>query len=555
MVENGDSGVSHGRWVAFWFRKPCARVCVCEGMLHRFVGIAILLASAPLLAAVPTTRPAAPATAPVIAPAPALTPIARFVESEFCPADRGHYFTTEWGLPLTNLWAVPAYFGRELIAIAAALIGLPVARRTLRLMRRRWIIGQPHCRRCGYCLFNLASDRCPECGIQLTGRTRVIARPVGRRVALGMTVAMMLFLAYPAMYIAHAGRAVHPLWPRPRWSLRLGDYLDRHLGKTPAGRALVLHGSRIVEKDIGGNIVRAFEPLPIRILFSFEQADAGSLMVHIDAYGPEYRYIDPAAPEAIARDWGVYQWARWDPATGKLSAHRTFGFDANAWSDGRRVYLIPTPPSPVYAPRELEAPAWRCYDATTGENLPPPAWLAESPLRACLPDRSTFAFTLDWKGRNVRTYDKATGQIAAEFTILTPHAGERVDQFALERDGRLMLLKYCESAPELYELTSGRLLRKFDQETFEGESRDLTLYGLSAPGDADGTFSIEIRAFRTDRLVATMAGSGPRRHVELRFSPDERHLYCRGLNWANTEQWAVFDLGERTTLKKNLAGN
>ena len=509
------------------------------GMLCRFLGIAILLASAPLLAAAPATRPAAPTTAPT------LTPIARFIETEFCPASNGHYYTGEWGLPMTNLWALPAYFGRELIAIPAAMIGLLVARRTLRLMQRRWIIGQPHCRRCGYCLSHLTSDRCPECGTHVTARTSIIARPVGRRVALGLTVALLLFLAYPAMHIAHVGRVVHPLWPRPRWSLDVGGYIDRHWRNTPLGQALVLHGSRIVEKDLGGKIVRAFEPLPARILFLFEQADAGSLMVHIDADWPASRYIDPAAPESSVRDLGVVQWARWDPGTGKLVAHRTYGFDAEALTDGRRVYLIPSRPSPVAASHELEARAWRCYDATTGEDLPPPAWLADGPVQACLPDQSPWAFTLDWPGRTVRAYDRATRQLAAEITL--DNQPEQINhpspRLSLTPDGRLMLLQRCGGPPELYDVPTRKLLRTFERDRFEGTSPRMTYYGASASDDADDKFRLEIRELRTDRLVATMAGNGPMRNIGLRFSADERHVYCNRLDWdAPTNPWTVFEL-------------
>ncbi len=476
-----------------------------------------------------------------------LTPIARILDGDFCPGVGGHYYTAEWDLPMTNLWAAPAYFCRELIAVAAAAAAVPLARRALRLSRRRGIVGQPQCRRCGYCLSKLTSDRCPECGTRLTDRTRGVARPVGRRVAMCASLAFLLFLAYPAMHVARVGRVTEPLWPRPIWSCRVGNYVDRHWGSTPLGQRLVVHGSRIVEKDTAGTVVRAFDPVPGRILFSFNKADPGSLLVHIDADWPASRYLDPTAPEKAAKMWGVRQWARWSTETGTLAARRTFGFDAEAATDGKQICLLPSPPSPVIAQLVLEPPAWRCYDATTGELLPKPAWLAEGPVQACLPERSPWAFTLDWEGHTVRAYDKATGHVAAAIPI--NYAVDRGDFSSLARlsvtpDGRLMLLqKPCGDVAELFDVETRKRLRTFDGARFDGASPRLTYYGHSAGDEADGSFKLEIRETSTDRLVCTVAGAGSPRRVELRFSPDERYLFCHGLNEkAPANEWLIFEI-------------
>ena len=80
-----------------------------------------------------------------------------------------------------NIWAVLVYHWVE---IAAAVIGVTVALMLWRVVRRRREIGQPHCRRCNYLLVNFSGTACPECGVELADRNRVMGRPRRWRIAM-----------------------------------------------------------------------------------------------------------------------------------------------------------------------------------------------------------------------------------------------------------------------------------------------------------------------------------------------------------------------------------
>jgi hypothetical protein len=82
-----------------------------------------------------------------------------------------------------NVWAAFIQYWPEYIAI---LLGLVLLIAALRLARRRYVLGEPHCRRCGYPLTNHPGDQCPECGTILSRRGIVIGRSRARRfVVLG----------------------------------------------------------------------------------------------------------------------------------------------------------------------------------------------------------------------------------------------------------------------------------------------------------------------------------------------------------------------------------
>ena len=140
-------------------------------------------------------------------------------------APDGEHIYAHFQVGSVNLWAVLVFHWPEIVGV---LFGLMLLVMLWRLIRRKRIIGQPHCRRYNYLLINAHSDRCPECGLLLTPRNRVIGRPQSWRIAL----AASLLLAITGGYLA--GRARLPRegavsdwfhWLSPRlydWAWRNG---------------------------------------------------------------------------------------------------------------------------------------------------------------------------------------------------------------------------------------------------------------------------------------------------------------------------------------------
>lgn len=98
---------------------------------------------------------------------------------------------------------------------SAVVLGLPAIIGALvmaRILGRRQFPGQPHCRRCNYCLCGVSSDYCPECGQPQGPRGPVRGRTTGRRIILplfviGITIAIgstLWFVGDPAIQKHHA---------------------------------------------------------------------------------------------------------------------------------------------------------------------------------------------------------------------------------------------------------------------------------------------------------------------------------------------------------------
>ncbi|MCP4251326.1 MAG: hypothetical protein GY778_30185 [bacterium] len=84
----------------------------------------------------------------------------------------------------------PIFAGLVMTALAISLlVGLVLL---LRGLRGRRIGDAPYCRKCGYNLTGLESDRCPECGRERVGRNVVIGRRRRRRASLIIGVGLIL---------------------------------------------------------------------------------------------------------------------------------------------------------------------------------------------------------------------------------------------------------------------------------------------------------------------------------------------------------------------------
>jgi hypothetical protein len=112
-----------------------------------------------------------------------------WIESIY-PAPEGQHVLIHWRLGSVNIWSVLVYYWPEIVAGVTAIVMLLWLRHILKHKRVR---GQLHCRRCDYLLTNLASSMCPECGLQLNDRTRVIGR--SRRILVAINLILIAALA------------------------------------------------------------------------------------------------------------------------------------------------------------------------------------------------------------------------------------------------------------------------------------------------------------------------------------------------------------------------
>lgn len=91
-----------------------------------------------------------------------------------------------------NIWVVLIYHWPEILGSFTAILMIVCSYAIWRIRQRRRIVGEPHCRRCNYCLRGIAGDRCPECGAPAV--QPIIGKPTWRRAlpfALPLSIAVM----------------------------------------------------------------------------------------------------------------------------------------------------------------------------------------------------------------------------------------------------------------------------------------------------------------------------------------------------------------------------
>lgn len=147
----------------------------------------------------PTTVQADPGA---IAPAHAyiLPQHVRVIDVAYGPGSDSLYVYLE--VHAVNLWSALVYQWPE---IAVLMLSLGVLWLTVRLMRRGSGENEPHCRGCGYLLLHLESQKCPECGLELTSENRVTPRRSRWR------------LVIPLVALALVGLCYHSIKGRWRW--------------------------------------------------------------------------------------------------------------------------------------------------------------------------------------------------------------------------------------------------------------------------------------------------------------------------------------------------
>ena len=181
----------------------------------------------------------------------------------------GSHLLAVFRIGSVNLWSLLVYGWVEIVATVA--VGTLVVA-LWRLLHRRRAIGQPHCRRCNYLLVNLGADVCPECGIELTRRNRVMGRTRRTRVAVTVVLLVAVFAGYATGYRRLARQGSASTWCQ--WlSPGLYDYAERNRQFW-----LLEHRSwrcRVVEIDLADGSV-------IRTLFSRDGIWPGPLVLHPD---------------------------------------------------------------------------------------------------------------------------------------------------------------------------------------------------------------------------------------------------------------------------------
>lgn len=113
------------------------------------------------------------------------------VRFAFSPNGRLYFVAEETVVNLTGWairWPEAAAVGFGLFAIVGA----------IRIAGDRRTAGEEHCRGCGYPLRGLSSNRCPECGGDLSARGRVIPRPKALRLAVPVLAGLLCAMSAAA---------------------------------------------------------------------------------------------------------------------------------------------------------------------------------------------------------------------------------------------------------------------------------------------------------------------------------------------------------------------
>jgi hypothetical protein len=104
-------------------------------------------------------------------------------------APDSQHVVVHWRLGSVNVWSVLVYYWPEIVAGVMAILILFWLRH---IFKHKRVHGQVHCRRCDYLLTNLVSDTCPECGLRLNERARVLGR--SRRAPAAINLALIAAL-------------------------------------------------------------------------------------------------------------------------------------------------------------------------------------------------------------------------------------------------------------------------------------------------------------------------------------------------------------------------
>lgn len=239
-------------------------------------------------------------------------------------------FVQTWGRGVINVWEVLIFYWPELLGVLTILTGLLCLLAIRLIVRRKQIVGEPHCRRCGYCLRGLSHSQCPECGVPST--RPIVGRSLARRLLLPLGIFAFVVASYGGLWLLSAPRLIKaPNWLQ-WWSCAMSDWVQ--IMKLDAAR-LTKPASRVLEIDVtsgcvrGALVTRPFcVTLPILLtstprgdlLVSFGEGEQGDQIAIVNGRsGRVYRRISP-------QNLGAAQWG-WLPIAGFSD-------------DGECIYLV-----------------------------------------------------------------------------------------------------------------------------------------------------------------------------------------------------------------------
>ena len=146
-----------------------------------------------------------------------------------------------------NVWEVLVHYWPEVLGTFTAGAMLGVGFVLLRISRQQQVVGEPHCRHCGYCLKDCQSGCCPECGRSV--RRPVIARPRWRRMLPWTALLGVVVLGYGSLWALRVPRTNRANAWVNWWSHDLLKWADERNIAWLVARAQFV--SRIVEVDVG----------------------------------------------------------------------------------------------------------------------------------------------------------------------------------------------------------------------------------------------------------------------------------------------------------------
>lgn len=104
-----------------------------------------------------------------------------------------------------NLWEVFIYYWPESLGTLTAITFLVCTTALWRILHRKRLLGEPHCRKCNYCLKGCESERCPECGWFI--KRPIIGQSTRRRVLPFAVPLAFMLIVYGSLSLLRVPRS------------------------------------------------------------------------------------------------------------------------------------------------------------------------------------------------------------------------------------------------------------------------------------------------------------------------------------------------------------